>query len=328
MPIQYVGVDVSSAKLDVARGKRGSSRTKFPNTQEGIAQFVAWLATGCDLSEVQVILEPTSTYHQHLVEALTGHEVKFTLLNPARTKAFAQLMGSRTKTDAVDARLLALLGETQQPQPTPAPDTARERLKAQRRHLEWLEEEQRAVRNRLDAAGRSPWTPPGVIESLKRTLQSLEQEGKMVQKDLDALIAQDPELSRHVKLLTSVRAIGRRTAVLLLSEMPPTHLCRSAKAWVAFAGLNPAIHSSGKTNWSQISRTGSARLRHGLYMAGITALTYNPAIKAQAERLTARGKSGKEKVVAAMHKLVRQCYGLLKSQQPFNLSLTANQLAA
>jgi transposase len=78
---------------------------------------------------------------------------------------------------------------------------------------------------------------------------------------------------------------------------------------VAFAGLKPRQHVSGSSiHWkSRISRTGSASLRAALYMPALTAMRYNPVLQAFAERLRARGVTGKALVVAVMRKLYIWC---------------------
>jgi hypothetical protein len=63
---------------------------------------------------------------------------------------------------------------------------------------------------------------------------------------------------------------------------------------------------------------GSRLLRQTLYMAALTALRYNPIIRALGERLRAKGKAGKLIVAAAMRKLVRLLYGVLKQGKPFD----------
>ena len=54
----------------------------------------------------------------------------YTLINPAQTAAFARAQGKRAKTDPVDAQVLASFGESQQPEASPPPQEAQERLKA------------------------------------------------------------------------------------------------------------------------------------------------------------------------------------------------------
>ncbi|WP_043649839.1 transposase, partial [Chitinilyticum litopenaei] len=68
---------------------------------------------------------------------------------------------------------------------------------------------------------------------------------------------------------------------------------------------------------ARLSKAGPARIRAMLYMAAITAKRYNPHVKAQYERLLARGKCKMSALGAAMRKLVHLCFGVLKTRQPY-----------
>ena len=318
--MEYLGVDVAKDSLEVA-DSTGSRRGSFPNTTAGIQRFLSWLSRSFPNSDQHLIVEPTSTYHHPLVQALAARELAYTLINPARTAAFARVQGKRAKTDPVDARVLASLGESQQPEASPPPEEGQEGLKALRRHVEWLGKELQAARNRLDTASFSPWTPPAVLESLERTIQQLEEEIELVREAMASQQEQDPEWTRQAALLTTIPGVGKQTATLLLSEMPPVSRCSSAGAWAAFCGLNPEPRQSGKGYYSRLSRMGSPRVRAGLYLPAISALRWNPVVKALGKRMRGRGKTGRVMIVAAMHKLLRLCFGVLKSGRPFDLSL-------
>ena len=125
----------------------------------------------------------------------------------------------------------------------------------------------------------------------------------------------------QVRLLKSVKGIGDQTALAVVLELPPVEQSRSAKPWAAFAGVAPSIQQSGKSEYSLLSRTGSARIRKALYMPALVAIKHNPAIKVFAERLKANGKSNMVVIAAVMHKLLRICFGVLKSGRPFDLSM-------
>lgn len=315
--MRYVGVDVSREKLDVSgtQGRPG----RLPNTSAGITSVLDWLRAEGGLAECHVVLEPTSTYHQELMVALAATGVPFSVINPARAKAFAQARGMRVKTDAVDARLLALFGQEHQPKPNRAPDGDQERLKAFRRHLEWLQGQIDQVKNRIEAANRSPWTVDPVRNSLERTLRERQEELKRVETELQTYVEQDQRWAGQVALLTSIHGIGWKTAVLVLSELPPVEHCSHAKQWVAFSGLNPAPRESGKSlNASNMSRMGSPRIRRGLFMPALCAMGGNPIVREMNDRLKERGKLGKERAVAAMAKLLRLCFGVLKSGKRFD----------
>ena len=63
---------------------------------------------------------------------------------------------------------------------------------------------------------------------------------------------------------------------------------------------------------------GSRRVRAGMYMAAVVSMKSNPAIAELVTRLKERGKGGKLIVMAAMNKLIRICYGVIKTRKPFN----------
>ena len=315
--MEYFGVDVSKNSLQVS-DSQGSRKGAFRNTRQGIAGLLGWLERAKGQEDTHLIMEPTSTYHHPLLTALTDTRVLCTLINPARTAAYARVQGIRAKTDPVDARVLASLGESQQPQPSPPPQEDQEGLKALERHLQWLEGELQAARNRLEAARFSPWTPQPVLESLERTIDQLTQEIESVKEAINQQLEHHPGWSRQMELLTTIPGVGRRTASLLLSEMPPVERCASAKNWVAYCGLAPEPRQSGKSSRSRLSRTGTARMRAGLYLPAISALRWNPAVRELGQRLKEREKQGRVRIVACMHKLLRICFGVLKSGLPFD----------
>ena len=195
-----------------------------------------------------------------MLQALARTRTACTLINPARTAAFARAQGIRAKTGPVDARGLASLGESQQPQPSPTLREDQEGLKALERHRQWLEGELQAARNRWDSARFSPWTPQPVLDSLDRTIDQLTQEIESVKKAINQQLEQHPVWSRQMQLLTPIPGVGRRTARLLLSEMPLVDRCASAKNWVAYCGLAPDPRQSGRSSHSRLSRTGTARM--------------------------------------------------------------------
>ncbi len=186
-----------------------------------------------------------------------------------------------------------------------------------RRHLEWLEQELQATRNRLDAARFSPWTPQAVLDSLERTIAQLTEEIKAVQQAVSRQLEQDSPWSRPVELLTSIPGVGTQRAALLLSEMPPVRRCTRAGQWVAFCGLAPEPRQSGKGHYSRLSRVGPPGsggplpARHQRPALESCGTGLGPAIARPGQDRTGR-------IVAAMHKLLRLCFGVLKSGQPFD----------
>ena len=107
---------------------------------------------------------------------------------------------------------------------------------------------------------------------------------------------------------------------MLLAELGDLTQFSSARQVAAFAGLVPRIRESGSSvrGRSRLSKVGSSRLRKSLYFPAITALRFNPLIKALGLRLSAQGKSKMLIIGAAMRKLLHLAYGVLKSGKPFD----------
>ena len=317
--MHYLGVDVSKATLDVSDAP-GVSRLSSANSRSGIRKVIKW-AQNKHESELQFVIEPTSTYHHVLLDELSNSNIAFTVINPARTKAYSNSLGKRAKTDRVDAQLLASLGETQQTAPSHQPDRFQEQIKSLRRHRESIEQQIRSVRNRIGSVTCSPWQDREVLRSLRSTIHHLEKEVVSADRRLKKLIGDDETYSTVSNLLQTIPGIGSKTAQLLLSEMPPAWQCASSRAWVAFAGVCPQPFQSGVSNYSRLSRMGSRRVRAGMYMAAVVAMTHNPAVAELVARLKERGKRGKLIVMAAMNKLIRICYGVIRSRKPFDRTL-------
>ncbi len=93
---------------------------------------------------------------------------------------------------------------------------------------------------------------------------------------------------------------------------------QSARQAAAFAGLVPRIQQSGAWRGrARLSKLGPGRVRKALDFPALTALRFNPAIRAARERLHQHGKSKMVIVGAAMRKLIHLADGVLKSGRPY-----------
>jgi len=321
MTDNVLGIDVAKSKFDVvlmrADGKR-RWRT-FANTPEGFAALRRWLGNQQALP-VHACLEASGTYGSALATFLheTGQQVS--VVNPACIKAFAESELKRTKTDKVDAGLIARFCRAMQParwQP-PAPELAQ--LQGLRRRLESLQEMATQERNRLGVPGLS--SP--VKESLERTLGMLEAEMKRLRSQVDDHIESHPTLKQQRELLTTISGIGRTTANSLLAELAGGDF-RKAREVAAYAGLVPQERQSGSSlrGKARLSKKGNRRLRRLLYWPAIVAIRHNPVLAAFARRLREAGKPKMVVIAAVMRKLLHLVFGVLKHQRPFDPNWTA-----
>ena len=98
---------------------------RVTNDRSGIASLVRCLiATPIKL----VVVEATGKWHRPVHHRLHEAGYDVAVVNPYRSRKLADAMGHLAKTDAIDARTLALFGKALRPRTTPPPSAAIETL--------------------------------------------------------------------------------------------------------------------------------------------------------------------------------------------------------
>lgn len=316
----FLGIDIAKRKFDVALLREDKYRSKvFENTVTGFEQLLEWLGKQ-DAISPHACLEATGEYGMELADFLHEHKILVSVVNPTQIKGFAKSELLRTKTDKVDARLIARFCRSNRPPGwCPLPVEIRQ-LQALTRRLDALNEMQRMEENRLESANSA------VADSVSSTHSFLKEQIKLIKKAIREHIDQYPDLREKRDLLQSVPGIGEATIAQFLGFL--TANFKRAKQVVAFLGLNPELHESGSSvrGKARMSKTGDSRLRAALYMPAIVAMRYNPIIMEFSSRLLSAGKPKMVIVGAAMRKLVHIAFGVLHSGKPFdpNYACTAH----
>jgi transposase len=305
-----LGIDIAKRKFDVclrAAAADGPRHTHtFPNHAKGFKALNRWLAK-YPLPHLHACLEATSRYGDALLGHLHHHGHTVSLVNPRRTRHYAASRLVRTQNDPLDAALIADFCASQHPRPWHP-------VAAGKRQLQDLVRTRGFFLNQKQQCGnRSETADPISARHLRQHIRQLEAQ-------ITALLQTQPDLARQVELADSISGVGRLTAAVAVAELPPVERLEHAGQAVAFAGLDPRQKDSGTSVHTapRLSKMGSRLLRQTLYMAALAALRHNPIIRALGERLKAKGKGGKRAVAAAMRKLVRLIYGVLKQGKPFD----------
>jgi transposase len=312
-----LGIDIAKLKFDVCLVKEnGRAKHKvFLNTQHGFEQLVAWLNSH-QASGLHACLEATGSYGESLASFLYDVGFVVSIANPAAVRAFANAGLSRTKTDKVDAELIARFCLAQQPKAWSPPASELRELQALVRRLESLIEMRVMEENRLSAGGLTESVRRSLDEHIGYLLEQIKQTGRLIREHIN----NHPGLKEQSDLLGSIPGIGETTAALLLAEIIHIKEYKSARQVAAYAGLAPRERRSGSSVRGRVclSKIGNARLRKALYFPAITALRSSEFFKARANPLRERGKSKMTVIGAAMRKLIHLAYGVLKTKKPFD----------
>jgi len=308
-----LGIDIAKQKFEVALLINNKLKHKVcKNNPEGFDALKIWLEKQ-KAHTLHACMEATSTYGVELATYLhdLGHTVS--IVNPARVKGFAQSELIRTKTDSVDAGLIARFCLAMEPEPWQPPSPEIRHLQALVRRAEALINMRIQEENRLDVSHTS------VKTSIKEHISYLEKEIESVKKEIADQINKDPDLKNKKDLLNSIPGVSDATSASVLSELHIFEHFSRVQQVVAFTGIATRQNESGMFKGkSRICKIGNSRLRKALYMPALVAMRFNPVIQEFSKRLRDKGKPGKVIVCAVMRKLIHIIYGILKSGKPFN----------
>jgi len=308
-----LGIDIAKQRVEVALLVGGKVKNKsFNNTTEGFETLALWL-NKLGISKAQACLEATGNYGEDLAIYLhkAGHWVS--MVNPARIKGFSRSELIRTKTDKIDAGLIARFCLAMKPEAWIPPSPAVKVLRALVRRVDSLIDMLTQEKNRLGTAHES------VIPLIKEHMDYLNKEIKKVREQIADLIDQNLNLRQKKDLLASIPGIGKATIAVILAELDNFEKFNRVRELVAFIGLASKETLSGSSikGKPRLCKISHARLRKALYMPALVSIQCNPIMLTFYNRLK-KNKNGKVIVCAMMRKLVHIIFGILRSAKKFD----------
>lgn len=314
MSVSVLGIDIAKQKFDVALLVDGKTKHKScKNSVEGFEMLKLWLEKQ-GTQKVHACLEATGNYGEDLASYLheAGHMVS--IVNPARIKGFGQSELIRTKTDKIDAALIARFCMAMKPEPWIPPAPEIRSLRALVRRVDSLVDMRSQEKNRISTAHES------VIPLIREHIAYLDKEIEKIRRQIADLIDQNPGLKQKKDLLDSIPGLGKATIPHLLAELNDLEKFRHVREVVAFIGLAPKETISGSSIKAKprLCKIGHVRLRKALYMPALVSIQCNPVMIAFYNRLKDKGKNGKVIVCAIMRKLVHVIFGVLKSGKKYD----------
>lgn len=320
----FVGIDVGARTASVAVCS-GDGEVCEPwtirQTPDGIAGLCARLGElESRPGRVLVVMEATGVYWTRLAMGLHAAGYVVSVVNPVTSRRFADMTLQQAKTDKVDARTLAHLASTLQPEPWSPPSEAAQTLRLLVRHENSLQRSLRTERNRLHALNHLPLGAEVLTQHVRAHIAFLEAQVAGLARDAREVVRQDRQLSAGLARLTSISGIGEKTALQLLGETECFARCATAEQAVAYAGLAPTPHESGESlrGRRQTGRTGSRRLRSNLFLCALRASQINPVMAEFYQRLLAAGKPKMVAIIAVARKLVVLAWTLVRRERRFD----------
>jgi transposase len=300
-----VGVDISKDHLDVAHHPSGAAK-QFSNDAKGFRSFITWLVP---YAPERIVFEATGAYHRAFERRLGEAGLPLVKVNPMQARRFAEAIGRRAKTDAVDAAMLAQFGAMIAPPIRAVVSETLNQMKELHAARTALVKDRTAAQNR-----RKNLSITLLERQAEQRLRQIESQIAAIDHELLRLAGNDPDLKARLEWLSSIPGIGTTTALALIVEMPELGNLDSRQA-ASLAGLAPITRESGQWKGTSFIRGGRAKLRQALYMPALVAMRFNPDLKATYDALIARGKPPKLAITAIMRKLVVLANALIAQQR-------------
>ena len=319
-----IGADISKSHLDAFLLEDGAAQ-RFDNSAMGFRALTKWLGKA---PVARIVFESTGPYHKAF-EAKLGETFSLVKVNPLQARQFAEAHGTRAKTDAVDARMLARMGVAFDlvPQvPCSKEILVLKDLNVARTGL---------IKDRTRLRNRAQTQDITVLKrQTKARLAQVERHVVELDAEIAALIAAGQTPARNCDILCSMPGIGTVTAAAMLTLMPEIGTLER-KQVASLAGLAPITRQSASRRlktiacqpmgqWQGKAFIGGGRkpLRDALYMPAVVAMRCNPDLKAKYEQLRAAGKPAKVAIVAVMRKLIEMANALVRADRTWTPKTT------
>jgi transposase len=253
-------------------------------------------------------MEATGGYERELAIALVLAGLPVAVVNPRHVRDFAKAVGKLAKTDKVDAWVIALFGERVRPEPRGVPEKEVQELDALITRRGQLVAMITAEKNRMGVAPRA--MRPSILEHVTW----MERQVDDIEGELNRLIEASPIWRAREDLLRSMPGIGSVSATMLIARLPELgHV--TAKRSAALVGIAPFARDSGIRKGKRCTWGGRADVRAAMFMATVSAVRWNPVLRAHFEQLKSRGKPYKVAMVACMRRLLTILSAMVRKNQ-------------
>jgi transposase len=303
---EFFGIDISKDVFDVV--DFSENHYQFKNDLTGFKEFGKMLDENS-----HCVMEVTSCYYQGLATWLYSQSFMVSVVNPLSVKRFIQMRLKTSKTDKLDAKMIRLYGESEQPEPWSPPSKLITEASELHMLIEMLLKQRVALKNKSHGLNSKGINRSPVVTSIGRQIRNLSNEITDLEQKLEKVIKEyQPDLLTRI---CSIPGIGKRTAIYLIVLTQGFEKFETSRQLISYFGLNPIIRESGSSvrGKSRISKTGNNHVRNLLFMCAFTACEHNKSCKEIYQRIIAKGKSKKLALIAVANKLLKQSLAIAKS---------------
>jgi transposase len=309
------GIDVSKSYLDVHTRKNEKGFTKrVANKTKTIIKFLDTVP-----SEGILCAEFTGVYADLLVKIAHCNDIKIALVSPfTLSKSMGNQKGKSDKTDAQRIWEYAIRFTDKLEFVVPKSQTIEELtelmnlrgLLIKQRKMHLTSQKSNGYKTSLSISGHNV---------AKLSIAFLSEQIKEVELQLLAALEQNPKCLDNFNLITSIKGIGKITAIELLVKSGNFTKINTARQAAAYAGVCPYLNESGSIKRKpKVHPRSDKKLKSLLYLAAVSACINNKDFKQYKQRKMDEGKHYFLVMNNVANKLLRLIYAVIKSGKPYD----------
>lgn len=324
----FIGIDVSKKTLDLQIDDMNTQEDiQIQNQTEAIKHLFGRLEHYYPESTLLVCMENTGQYNWNLLELLLEFkQTQSYLVNPVHLKRSMGLR--RGKTDKLDARAITrfirLHHQELTPSRIPRPIIRQiQVLLTERNRLVKVLSQLRVPLKELQTFNQPPVTLASSQFS-KPVIESLKSQIKAIEKELNRLIASDPQLHDLSKHVGSVTGVGPVTTWSLLVKTNEFKSLSNPRKLACYAGIAPFEHQSGTSirRRPKVSHYADKELKKLLHLAAMRSIQIKGEFMNYYNRKLEEGKNEMLVLNAVRNKIVSRVCAVVKGQRMYEPLLT------
>lgn len=324
---QSLGIDVSKSDLSLSLGfLTNGLRKEFrvhPDVRNDVSGFrvlLKWLRGSLGPAiGFTVVMEATGVYHQGVAHYLHEHGFTVCVMQSGRVKRYAQSLDQRSKTDALDSRVLSMLGLERDLRAWQPPSPELRQLRALGRERSSLLKDRTVETNRQGAIASGVHRDARALKRHGDRLELLNAQIAAIEVEMRELVSKNGALKRKLGFLESIPGVSFISAATVVGETLGFESIMNAKQLSSYAGYDVVLRESGNFKGkTRISKKGNSHIRAVLHMPSMACVRCNPTLKRFYDRLRPKKAKPLVALIAVQRKLLVLMYTLWKNEENYD----------
>jgi len=319
---ETIGIDVSKSWID-ARMHLACQERRFDNTIGGYKKLIAWVEKSLVIPKESILFafEHTGLYSYGLSCFLSSAGYHFILIPGLELHRSMGIV--RGKDDRIDATKIALYAYRRKEEIVPYQMPAR--IIDHLRHLLSLRDRLVVQRAGYQASLKENTLflqknqDPDFFQIHDRMIHYLSKQIERIDLKLNHTIQKDQNINHLFEMICSIKGVGPQTAYYMIVLTHGFILFSEWRKFASYAGTAPFPYQSGTSikGKTKVNHLANKKIKSLLHSCALSAILYNPEMKAYYNRRSESGKSKMSTLNIIRNKILARIFAVATRGTPY-----------